>query len=172
MILMSAIIAVMTAVIIGFGAFKRINVYQMFTSGVRNGFESVASVFPALMAVFVGVAMFRSSGLAEFITGILSPVARLLHFPAELLPFAILRPVSGSGALALASGLFAQYGPDSYIGQVASVMMGSTETTFYTVAVYFGACGIKNIRYTLKCALMADAFGMILSIIAVNLINM
>ena len=166
---MSAVVPVMIALIVIFGLFKKINVYQAFTEGVRNGFGSVISVFPALLAIFVGVGMFRTSGLDRMLTELLSPVAEFFHFPTELVPFAILRPVSGSGALALASDLFSQYGPDSFIGKTASVMMGSTETTFYTVAVYFGACGVKNIRYTLKCALMADFFSMAMSVIVVSL---
>ena len=168
---MSGIVLIMIAAIIISGICNKINVYQVFTQGVQNGFESVVSVFPALLALFVAVGVFRSSGLADFLTNALAPIARALHFPVELLPFALLRPVSGSGSLALASDLFARYGTDSLIGRAASIMMGSTETTFYTVAVYFGACGIKNTRHTLKCALSADVFSMVLSVIAANLIN-
>lgn len=172
MILLSAIVPVMIAIIVISGIAAKINVYQAFTEGVQNGFGSVISVFPALLALFVAVGMFRSSGLSDFLVEVISPVASALHFPAELLPFALLRPVSGSGSLALASDLFAGYGPDSFVGKVASVMMGSTETTFYTVAVYFGSCGIKDIRHTLKCALSADVFSMVLSVIVVNFINL
>ena len=120
---MSAVVPVMIALIVISGLLKKINVYQAFTEGVRNGFGSVISVFPALLAIFVGVGMFRTSGLDRMLTELLAPVAEFFHFPTELVPFAILRPVSGSGALALASDLFSQYGPDSFIGKTASVMM-------------------------------------------------
>ena len=122
-------------------------------------------VFPSLFAIFIAISVFRASGLVEFLTNLLSPVCSALNFPSELLPFALLRPVSGSGSLAMASDIFTSYGADSFAGRCASVMMGSTETTFYTIAVYFGASGTKNIRHTLKCALLADAFGMIMSVI-------
>lgn len=158
------IVPLMIAIILGWGAFKRKNVFSDFTEGVINGTKSVASVFPSLFALFIAVSVFRASGLVDYLTWLLSPICNLLHFPSELLPFALLRPVSGSGSLAMASDIFSTYGPDSFVGRVASVMMGSTETTFYTVAVYFGASGTKNIRHTLKCALAADIFSMVTSI--------
>jgi len=170
--MLAAIVPVMITAIIVYGICAGINVYQVFTEGVRNGFESVVAIFPALLALFVAVGVFRSSGLADFLTSLLAPLASVLHFPAELLPFALLRPVSGSGSLALASDLFATYGPDSFVGNAASIMMGSTETTFYTVAVYFGACGTKNTRHTLKCALSADVFSMAMSVLAANFIKL
>lgn len=158
------IVPLMIGIILGWGAFKRKNVFSDFTEGVINGTKSVASVFPSLFALFIAVSVFRASGLVDYLTWLLSPICNLLHFPSELLPFALLRPVSGSGSLAMASDIFSTYGPDSFVGRVASVMMGSTETTFYTVAVYFGASGTKNIRHTLKCALAADIFSMVTSI--------
>jgi len=143
-------------------------VYTAFTGGVVSGVKSVAGIFPALFAIFIAISVFRASGLVEFLTGVLSPLCSVIHFPTELLPFAVLRPISGSGSLAMASDIFKTYGPDSFAGRCASVMMGSTETTFYTVAVYFGASGTKDIRHTLKCALLADVFSMFLSIVICN----
>ena len=125
----------------------------------------MAGIFPTLFSLFIAVSVFRASGLVDFLTKSLLPICSALHFPPELLPFAILRPISGSGSLAMASDIFNTYGPDSFVGRCASVMMGSTETTFYTVAVYFGATGTKNIRHTLKCALLADIFSMIISLV-------
>lgn len=158
------IVPAMICTVVFYGFFKKINVYSAFTEGVIDGAKSVISVFPSLFALFIAVSVFRASGLVDFLAHLLSPLCRILHFPSELLPFALLRPVSGSGSLAMASDIFSQYGPDSFVGRAASVMMGSTETTFYTIAVYFGAAGTKNIRHTLKCALAADFFSMILSI--------
>ena len=155
----------MICAIIICGYFKKINAHSAFTEGVITGAKSVASIFPSLFALFIAVSVFRASGLTDFLTEFLSPVCRFMHFPSELLPFAILRPISGSGSLAMASDIFSVYGPDSQTGRIASVMMGSTETTFYTIAVYFGASGTKNIRYALKCALLGDLFSMIMSII-------
>lgn len=159
------IVPLMICFIIAYSFCKKINVYSAFGEGVKEGIGSVYSIFPSLFALFIAVSVFRSSGLVDFLTSLLLPLCRFLHFPSEILPFAILRPVSGSGSLAMASDIFASYGPDSFAGRVASVMMGSTETTFYTIAVYFGASGTKNIRYALKCALMADLFSMIMSVV-------
>ena len=155
--------------IVVYAGIKKTNVYSAFTDGVVTGAKSVAGIFPPLFAIFVAVSVFRASGLVDFLTKLLSPVCSFLKFPSELLPFALLRPVSGSASLAMASDVFASYGPDSYIGRCASIIMGSTETTFYTVAVYFGATGIKNIRHTLKCALMADVFSIVVSTLVCNL---
>lgn len=155
----------MICAIIIWGYFKKINAHSAFTDGVIIGAKSVVSIFPSLFALFIAVSVFRASGLTDFLADFLSPVCRFLHFPPELLPFAMLRPISGSGSLAMASDIFSVYGPDSRIGRIASIMMGSTETTFYTIAVYFGASGTKNIRHALKCALLADFFSMIMSII-------
>ena len=151
--------------IVIFGLGKKVDVYSAFASGVRGGVGSVWSIFPALFALFLAVGAFRASGLADFVAKALSPVTDFLHFPSELVPFAVLRPVSGSGSLALAADIFASSGPDSFVGRAVSVMMGSSETTFYTIAVYFGATHTKNIRHTLKCALIADVLSMAVSLI-------
>ena len=145
--------------------FKGINVYLDFTQGVVDGIKSVYSVFPSLFALFIAVSVFRASGLVGFISNLLSPICEFLHFPSELLPFALLRPVSGSGSLAMASDIFSEFGTDSFAGRCASVMMASTETTLYTIAVYFGASGTKNIRYSLKCGLLADLLSALLSVL-------
>ena len=157
-------VPLMICVIILWSHIKGVNVYLAFTEGVTGGIKTVYSVFPSLFALFISVSVFRESGLVDFISNLLSPVCEFLHFPSELLPFALLRPVSGSGSLAMASDIFYNLGADSFSGRCASVMMASTETTLYTTAVYFGASGTKNIRYSLKCGLMADLFSMIMSV--------
>ncbi len=161
----SYIIPAIICAIILHGFLKRINVFDAFGEGVKLGVKSVSSIFPALFGLFIAVSVLRASGLIDFIAKIMSPVCDFLHFPSGLMPFALLRPVSGSGSLAMAADLFSSYGADSFEGRLASVMMGSTETTFYTIAVYFGACKIKNIRYTLKTALLADLFSIAASVI-------
>ncbi len=162
---MSAFIVPLIIVgILVYALFKKVDVYSSFVSGIKGGVGSVWSIFPSLFALFVAVGAFRASGLADFLASLLSPITKFFRFPSELLPFALLRPVSGSGSLALASDIFSRFGPDSFVGRAVSVMMGSTETTFYTIAVYFGAAGTKNIRHTLKCALIADVFSMAISL--------
>ena len=158
-------IPLMICLVLLVGHIKGINVYQEFTEGIVNGVKSVWSVFPSLFALFVAISVFRASGFVDFISRLMSPLCDLIHFPPELLPFALLRPVSGSGSLAMASDIFNAFGTDSLIGRAASVMMASTETTLYTIAVYFGASGTKNIRYSLKCGLLADLFSTIVSIL-------
>ena len=149
-------VPVMIAGIVMFGLFKRMRVYDLFTEGARTGAESTLQILPPLVGLMVGIYMLRASGAIDLLTHLLSPLTRTIGMPDEILPLALLRPVSGSGSLALVGDLFKSIGPDSPAGRVASVMMGSTETTFYTITVYFGAIGIKKIKHTLKSALIAD----------------
>lgn len=158
-----SIVPIVICFFISWGMYKRINVYTAFTKGVKEGVSTVASIFPSLFALFIAVSVFRASGLVDFIVKFIEPVCRHLHFPSELLPFTLLRPVSGSGSLAMAADIFETLGPDSFPGRLASVIMASTETSFYAVSVYFGAVGTKNIRHSLKCALCADVFSVVVS---------
>lgn len=156
-------IPVLVTSVISFGLFKKCEVYSSFILGAEDGLKTALKIIPQLVGLLVAIKVFSASGAMDFITLVLKPLAKFLHFPSEALPFALLRPVSGSGSLAMATDLFGKYGPDSFVGRVVSVMMGSTETTFYTVAVYFGAVGVKNVRHTLLCALLADFVSMVLS---------
>ena len=149
--------------VISFGLVKRCEVYSSFTFGAEEGLKTAVKIIPQLVGLLVAVKVFNASGAMDFVVHLISPAAKVMHFPTEALPFALLRPVSGSGSLALATDLFENLGPDSFVGRVVSVMMGSTETTFYTVSVYFGAVGVKNVRHTLFCALLADVLSMLLS---------
>lgn len=158
-----AIPVIVTTVLL-FGIFKKCEVFPLFTLGAEEGLKTAVKIIPQLVGLLVAIRVFDASGAMGFVVSLLKPLTDLLSFPSEILPFALLRPVSGSGSLAMATDLFAKYGTDSYIGRVISVMMGSTETTFYTVAVYFGAVGVKNVRHTLICALLADLVSMILSV--------
>ena len=160
----SCVVPAMILGIMVYALCHRVDVYSAFTSGLKDGVQSVFAIFPALFALFIAIGALRASGLVELIVTWVSPLADFLHFPSELVPFALLRPVSGSGSLAFASDIFATYGPDSFAGRAVSVMMGSTETTFYTTAVYFAATGTKDIRHTLKCALIADCVSMGVSV--------
>ena len=148
---------------------KKVNIYTSFTEGAMEGIKTVLTIFGPMLAIMVGINMFRISGALDILIKLISPIAKLLSIPQELIPYCVMRPVSGGGSLALATDLFSKYGTDSFIGKAVSVLMGSTETTFYTIAVYFGAVGIKNIRYSLKCALLADLVGIIVSIAVTRL---
>jgi len=150
-------------IILGAGLIKKVKVYDAFIEGSAEGISAMVKILPALIGLMTAVGVFRASGALDMLIWFLTPVASLLGIPAETLPLVLLRPVSGSASLALVSELLREYGPDSYIGRVVSTMMGSTETIFYTLAIYYGSVGIKNIRYTLIAALIADGAGVIAS---------
>jgi len=163
------IIPIMILLILIFAVSKKTDVYSSFTMGLKDGASSFLKICPDLFALFICVGVFRASGLSDFLCTLLSPVTSFLKFPKDLLPFAILRPVSGSGSLVFAQDIFTRFGPDSFEGRAVSIMMGSTETTFYTASVYFAASETKNIRHTIKCALIADVFSMAISILVTRL---
>lgn len=163
-------IPVMIVGIVGFGVIRRINVYDSFIEGAKSGLESTIQIAAPLVGLLVAISMLRGSGAMEILARILAPVTERLGVPSDVLPLAMLRPVSGSGSVAIVNDIFKNCGPDSMAGKVASVMMGSTETTFYTVAVYFGAVGIKNVRHTVKSALVADFVGMTMAIVTVRIL--
>ena len=140
------------------GTGRRVNVYAALTRGAEDGLTVLLHVIPALVGLLTAVSMFRASGAMDALARLCAPVLNLLGIPAETVPLMLVRPVSGSGALAVASDLMASHGPDSYIGRVAAVMLGSTETTFYTIAVYFGSAGIVRTRLSLKCARRRSRF--------------
>lgn len=152
-----------------FGLIRKVNVYECFVEGAKSGIESMFGIIAPLVGLMVAISMFRESGALEIIAKAISPILSYVGLPAEVLPLSILRPISGSASLALVTDIFKTYGPDSQIGKIASVMMGSTETTFYTIAVYFGAVGIKNTRHTIPSALSADLTGIIFSALLVRL---
>ncbi len=156
-------VPVMIVGIVVYGMIKRINVYDSFVEGARVGLENMVQIVAPLVGLMVGISMLRTSGFLDILGQVLKPLTEAIGMPKEVLPLALLRPVSGSGSVAIVNDIFKNFGPDSAAGKVASVMMGSTETTFYTVAVYFGAVGIKKARHTLKSALIADLFSMLIA---------
>lgn len=149
---------------------KKAPIFDHFLEGAKNGFSTSVNILPSLVGLIVAVAMLRASGFFETVCGLLAPLLEKAGFPPELVPMALIRPVSGSAALATVQDILTTYGADSFIGRCASVMMGSSETTFYTLAVYFGSVGITNSRYTVKSALLADIAGIILSVVFVSLL--
>ena len=152
-----------------FALTRRVDVYAAITDGAQEGLTVLLRILPSLVGLLTAVYMLRASGALEFLEAFLSPVLALIGIPEDLAALLLIRPVSGSAALALGSELIAEHGPDSYIGRIASVMLGSSETTFYTVAVYFGSAGIRRTRYAVPAALIADAVCFISSAFAVRL---
>ena len=149
---------------------RKVDVYDALITGAAGGLTTVARILPSMAALLCAVYMLRASGVLELLTQWLSPLLSALGLPPETTALILVRPLSGSGALAVGSELMAQHGPDSYVGRVASVMLGSTETTFYTIAVYFGAAGIRRTRYTIPAALTADVAGFLFSALSVRLL--
>jgi len=155
--------------IIIFGIIRKNEVYEPFVAGATDGLKTLAGIVPSIVGILVAVSMFKASGAVEMIAYALSPGLKLVGMPAEIIPLALLRPFSGSGSVSIVSDIIKTQGPDSYAGRIAAVMMGSTETTFYTVALYYGIAKVKNIRHTLHAALLADLCGIIGSIIICRL---
>ncbi|MEN9785399.1 MAG: hypothetical protein RLZZ299_663 [Pseudomonadota bacterium] len=150
------------------GVVKGVKVYETFLEGARDGFQSAIRIVPYLVAVLAAVGMFRGSGGLGLLVSWLAPVCRAVGMPPEALPLALLRPLSGSGAFALTADLTRTYGPDSLIGQVAGTLQGSTETTFYVLAVYFGAVGVTRARHAVAAGLVADVMGAVGTLVAVH----
>lgn len=148
---------------------RGVDVYSSLVRGAGEGLKTLARIVPALIALLAAVHMLRASGALELAAQMLGPVLGWLGIPPETVALLLVRPVSGSAALGVGSDLIAAYGPDSYIGRVAAVMLGSTETTFYTIAVYFGAVGITKTRYAVPAALCADLAGFVAAAWAVRL---
>lgn len=161
-------------VIIGFillyGTFKRIPTYETFVEGGKEGIKISFSIIPFLVGMLVSISIFRASGAMEFFINLIRPALEFVGFPAEVAPLALIRPISGTAALGMTTDLIATYGPDSFIGRLASTMQGSTDTTLYILTVYFGAVGIKKMGDALKVGLLADLVGIVASIIVVTLI--
>lgn len=161
----SAIIPLFILIILTMGIIRKIKIYDCFVEGAKDGLTTALRVFPYLLTMLVAIGIFRASGALDYFLKILAPVFSLIGVPKEVLPLAVMRPLSGSGALAILTDILENYHPDSFIGRVASTTMGSAETIFYTLAVYFGAIGIKDHRHTLPAALLADLSALIASVI-------
>ena len=152
------------------GTRRRVDVYDALVTGGKSGLQVAVSILPALAALLTAVYMLRASGALDALTALLAPALTVLGVPPETAPLLVIRPLSGSGALAAGGDIMRQYGPDSYIGRVAAVMLGSSETTFYTIAVYFGSVGIVKTRYTIPASLCADAVMFLTSAAAVRVL--
>jgi spore maturation protein B len=160
-----SVIPLMITVIIVHGMVKKINVFDAFVEGAREGFHTAVRIMPYLVAIFIAIGLMRKSGAIDLLIQVMNPITTRIGIPSELLPLALMRPISGSGSLAILKDIVTYYGPDSFIGRTAATMMGSSETIFYTIAVYFGAAGIKNSRHTIPAALLSHFAAVIASIV-------
>ncbi|MGG3574934.1 spore maturation protein [Bacillus gobiensis] len=165
-----AIIPILIAGILLYGTYKKVPTYEAFVDGGKEGIEIAFSIIPYLVGMLVAVTVFRASGAMEFLMNLAAPFFASLGVPTEIVPLAFIRPISGSAALGMTTDLIATYGPDSYIGRLASVMQGSTDTTLYILTVYFGAVGIQKMGDALKVGLLADLIGIIASIVIVMIL--
>ena len=143
---------------------KKVDIYTNFIDGAKEGLKISVGIIPPVAGLLVAIGMFRASGALDILVDLARPLTGTLKIPSEVLPFALLRPVSGSGSLAMATDIFKEYGVDSMVGRIVAVMMGSSETTFYTLAVYFGVTRVTDTRHTLRSALVADCMCLLLSV--------
>lgn len=151
------------------GLWRKVNIYDAFIEGAAQGFKLAVDLIPYFLAMMVAINIFQSSGAMTIVSILLKPLTMMLGIPSEVLPLAILRPLSGGGALGVATELIHTYGPDSFIGRLASTMQGTSDTTFFVLTLYFGSVGIKNYRYALALGLTADVITFLASVFFVQL---
>lgn len=156
--------------IVVFGCLQRVDIYEVFLEGAKEGLQTVIDILPTLIGLVMAVEVVRAGGLLDLMVELFRPLSNAVGFPAELAPLSIVRLVSSSAATGLLTDLFANYGPDSTLGRVASVMMSCTETVFYTMSLYFLSVGIKKTRWTLPCALLANIVGIAAAVWLVDLV--
>ena len=163
------ILPIILLIVLTVALVKKIPVYEQFTEGAKDGFKISIKIIPYLVAIIVGISMFRASGAIDIIAKIMAPLLSKFHIPSDILPLMIVRSLSGSGALGIFSDIANNAGPDAYSTKLAAVMLGSSETTFYVLAVYFGAVGISKIRYALIIGLLADFIGIVAAVLVCSL---
>ncbi|MFT9600036.1 spore maturation protein [Mesobacillus sp.] len=161
-------IPVVIAFILIYGTYKKVPTYESFVEGGKDGIKMAVSIMPFLVGMMVAIAVFRASGALDVMVDWLRPGLEMVGIPAEIVPLALIRPISGTAALGITSDLIGVHGPDSFIGTLAATLQGSTDTTFYVLTVYFGAVGIKKMGDALKVGLLADAVAIITAIIVVT----
>ena len=157
-------------IFVGYGLIKKVKVYESFVDGAKEGFNIAVKIIPYLVAMLIAIGIFRAGGAMDWLILILKPITNLIGMPAEALPMALMRPLSGSGSLGLMTDIMKVHGPDSFIGILVSTIQGSTETTFYVLAVYFGAVNIKSTRHAVPVGLIADIAGILGALFIVRLL--
>jgi len=166
--LTKSIIPIIVLSIITYGMIKGKKVYEWFIEGAKEGLKVCLNIFPYLLAMLVAVNIFREANLLDIVNNLISPIAGLIDLPKEIIPLVLVKPLSGSGAIGVLTDILSNYGADTRIGLIASVIMGTTETIFYTVTVYYGAVQIKKIRHTVWVAILADITAIIASVFIVT----
>lgn len=162
-------IPLVVIIIIIYGIYKKIDIFDTFIIGVKEGMKLSINLFPTIFAMIIAITMITDSGIINYICNIMRPLFIKIAFPTEVIPLAILRPISGSSSLVVLNDILTRYGTDTLIGRLASVMQGSTDTTIYIISMYFTSVGIKKIRYSLIVGLLADLLSVIISFIMVNI---
>lgn len=152
-------------IIVFYSLIERKKAFDIFLDGAKDGLNIVLNIFPTLIGLFVAIGALRSSGILDLIINFITPILNILNFPSEIMPLAMLRPISGSSSIAIATDIMKNFGVDSNIGIIAATIMGSTETTLYTIAVYTSSVKIKKTRFVLLAALTADVVGIIVSVV-------
>lgn len=166
--LTKSIIPIIVIIIITYGMFKGRKVYEWFIEGAKEGLQVCLNIFPYLLAMIIAVNIFREAKLLDILNNMIAPVGGIIGLPKEVIPLVLVKPLSGSGAVGILTDILKTYGPDTSIGLIASVIMGTTETIFYTITVYFGAVQIKKIRHTLWAAILADLTAIIAAVFLVS----
>lgn len=165
----AVIVPIIISLIVATGLIKKQNVFDLFLQGAKEGVPITIRILPALIGLMTAIAMLNASGAFTLLAQALGPLWGTLHMPGDVVPLAIMRSVSGSGSLSLYQNILQKSGPDSFVGRVASVLQGSSETTFYTIAVYYGSVGVSKTRHTLPAALAADFTGLVMSMVTVRM---
>lgn len=166
----SLIIPIMVLGVVLYGIYKKVNVYDVFIDGAKESLKMIITIFPYLLGMILAINLFLDSNILGALVSFIKPVLDIICIPFDIIPMAIMRPVSGTSTLAILNNIFTEYGPDSYIGRLASTIQGSTDTTFYIITLYFGSIGIKKIRYSLYAGLFADLVGVLASILIVRIV--
>lgn len=169
-IVSNILIPLITITVIIYGLYKKIDIYNSFIKGIEEGLKISISIFPTIMAMVIAINLLINSNILLDITKNLRNIFELIHFPSEILPIAVLRPISSSASLIVLNDILKVHGPDSYLGYIASIIQGSTDTTIYILGMYFSSVGIKKIKYSLLVGLLADLSCVIIAIIVVNLV--
>jgi Uncharacterized membrane protein len=163
------VLPILILIVMIYSGFKKINVYDSFIEGAKESFDMIFTVFPSLLAMIFGVNIFIKSNVLEGLLKCINPIISFFSIPREIIPMAIIRTISGSSSLAILNTIFEKFSPEHYVGRIASVIQGSTDTTFYILTLYFGIVGIKKMKYALWAGLISDIFGIVSAIIIVNL---
>ena len=168
-ILSKIIIPIFILIVVFFGFKKKINIYDSFLEGAKEGLNISFTIFPSIIAMVFAINIFLDSKFIFYLIGLIKPFISILNIPLDIIPMALLRPISGTASLAIMNDIFANNGPDSYLGRLASVLQGCTDTTIYVLALYFGSIGITKTRYALKVGLIADLIGIVMAFILTSI---